>query len=116
MPNWRGPKRWRLAWALHSLRGIREDGPAAQAADEAEARWARATDAWDAIKWTLARDPEDVASWALNESGTLRALTIEGARSIELPTVTVVYDFNLQHVTIREALFADAKAQRAGHA
>ena len=53
---------------------------------------------------------------ALNESGTLRVLVVEGARSIDMPTVTVVYEFNIQYVTIREARFEDAKAARAGHA
>lgn len=98
------------------MRGVREDGPAADAVDDATARWARASDAWDAITWVLARDPEDVASKALAESGRLRAMTLEGARSIDLPTVTVVYEFDREYVTIREALFEDAKATRAGRA
>lgn len=54
--------------------------------DAAKQRWSRAKDAWETITWTLAHDPE--VGKPLTESGRTRTFTIDGARSISLPTVT----------------------------
>jgi hypothetical protein len=90
-----------------------EDSRVSHALDEAIERWARAQDAWDAVVWTLARHPED--GIALTESGQTRSLTLEGARSIDMPTITVVYEI-LASVVIRDARFEDAKSSFAGRA
>ena len=98
------------------MRGIREDSPATEAYEAALERWKRADDVWQGVTWTLARDPETPDSVPLNEGGTVRAYTSEGARSIDMPTLTVLYQFDNEYITIREALFADAKAPFAGRA
>lgn len=96
--------------------GIREDSPATAAYEAATLKWSRADDAWQGVTWTLAHDPTTGDSTPLTESGDVRAYTSEGARSIGLPTLTVVYRFDRQYVTILEARFADAKAPFSGRA
>ena len=95
--------------------GVREDSAATAAYEEAVLRWTRAADAWSGMTWILARDLIS-DSKALTESGNLRAFTTEGARSIDLPTLTVIYEHDSQYVTIRDARFSDAKAPFAGRA
>jgi len=95
--------------------GVREDGAASAAFAEAVQRWARADDAWKGVTWVLARDPVS-DSKPLNETGKLRVFTSEGARSIGLPTLTVIYEYDTQYVTIRDARFSDAKASFSGRA
>jgi len=95
--------------------GIREDSAATAAYDDAVLRWDRADDAWQGAMWVLARDPIS-DSVALTESGKLRVFTTDGARSIGLPTLTVIYEHDEQYVTIRDAKFSDAKAPHAGRA
>jgi hypothetical protein len=68
------------------------------------------------VTWALARDPVAPDSKPLREDGRLRAITSEGARSIGLPTLTVVYEYDAHYITIRDAEFSDAKASFAGHA
>ncbi len=97
------------------MRGIREDSAASGAYDDAVIRWARADDAWQGILWTIARDPL-AESRPLNESGSLRVLTSEGARSIDLPTLTIVYEYDDQYVTIKTARFSDAKTSFSSRA
>lgn len=78
-------------------------------------KWERAAHAWEALTWSLAHEPEDEAV-ALNEAGTLWQLTVEGARSIGWPTISVVYSFDRNYVTIRDALFSEPKTPKAGRA
>jgi hypothetical protein len=89
--------------------------PAVQAAvDGARDRWPRGHDAWEAVTWVLSRDP--IIGRPLTESGKTRAFTLEGAQSIGLPTVTVVYEDQAPYIVVHEAKFQDAKAHNAGHA
>lgn len=53
---------------------------------------------------------------ALNEGGTLRAFTFEGAKSVGLPTLTVVYGCDLQNITIHDARFEEPRATVIGRA
>jgi hypothetical protein len=94
------------------VRGVIEDSRASRAVDDAKLRWPRADDAWNAVTWVLARDPE--IGMPLNESGTTRAFTLDGARSIGLPTVTVVYVFDPNTVVIRDVLFEEATYGQSG--
>jgi hypothetical protein len=48
------------------------------------------------------------------ESGTTRAFTLDGAKSIGLPTVTVVYEFDQDTVVIHDALFEVAAYDQSG--
>jgi hypothetical protein len=76
--------------------------------EQAGARWPRTDDAWDAVVWAIARDSE--AGTPLVESGRIRAVTIEGAKSIGMPTVTVVYEIEKHKAMITDALFAEPDA------
>jgi len=67
-----------------------------------------------AVEWAIVRDPG--SGKALNEAGTLRAFTFEGAKSIGLPTLTVVYECDAQNITIHDALFAEPRATVIGRA
>lgn len=91
---------------------VREEPEAQRAVDEAMTRWARAADAWDSITWVLARDPE--IGTPLSESGKARALTVQGGRSIDMPTVTVVYTLEGHTVAVHSARFTDASATYVG--
>jgi hypothetical protein len=84
------------------------------AIDDAKARWPRARDAWETVSWTLAHDPR--AGKPLTESGLTRSFTLDGARSIGLPTVTVLYQIARFEITVHAAKFEDAKFHQAGRA
>lgn len=71
-------------------------------------------DAWEAVTWTIARDPAIGAS--LDESGTVRSLVFDGARSIDLPSLDVIYEFDAEIVTVRDVKFYDAPYHSAGKA
>lgn len=88
------------------MRSIREENAARLAVDEAAQRWSRAGDAWDALTWVIAREPE--LGTAINESGTMRAYTLDGVRSLELPTVTVLYEITDEAIVIHDARFTEA--------
>ena len=79
----------------------------------AEAKWPRARDAWEALTWIVSRDPQE--GKAVTESGRTRAITIEGARSIGFPTLTLVYEIQNPKIIIHDALFTDAKYAEAGN-
>ena len=91
-----------------------EDSLVSRAVDNAKLRWSRADDAWDTVVWVLARDP--TLGIPITESGNSRSFSVEGARSIDLPTVTVVYEMTPLAVEVRDAKFEDAKSTRAGKA
>lgn len=90
------------------------DSPAATAVDAAELKWERADDAVQAVEWTLAHDPK--AGVAVTESGLVRAFVYEGAVSIKMPTVRVLYQIQEHRIVIRDMHFEEAKAQRHGNA
>lgn len=89
------------------LRGLFEEPEVADARDEAELKWSRSQDSWDAIIFILQNDP--TAGRPLNENGSVRALILEGARSKDIPTLEVVYTVDRDDFTIRKAVFSDAK-------
>ena len=77
-------------------------------------RWPKAHDVWEAITWALSREPRE--GRALTESGNVRAYTLEGARSVGWPTLTVLYRTENGHVVIYDAEFTEAKYGQAGRA
>jgi hypothetical protein len=87
---------------------------AARAYNDAVDRWLRAADAWEAATWVVARNPD--VGRPLDTIGTLRALTLEGARSIDLPTLTIVYEIQPDLIVIRNARFETARAADIGNA
>ncbi len=96
------------------MRTVVEQPRVSRALDDAKARWPRAHDAWDTVLWAIARDPE--TGNPVTESGATRAFTLDGARSIGLPTVTVLYEIRRFEVVVHDALFEDAKFAQAGRA
>lgn len=97
------------------MRTIRHEASASQAFDKALEKWPRAEEVWNAIEWTLARDPD--AGTALNEAGTLRAYKIHGARSVGWPTLYVIYRLDgPEALVFEDAVFEEAGPYRAGHA
>ena len=97
---------------------MRDDGAAAAAHAQGTAayrRWARANEAWEAVTWAIARDPYG-AGPPLTESGKTRQLVFEGARSIGMPSIRIVYVVEPTCVIIHEASFEEASHMYAGHA
>jgi hypothetical protein len=66
--------------------------------------------------WILARDPDSSLSVALTESGKMRAFTFEGAKSIGMPSVTVVYELQEPFVIVHDVRFKDSDHGQTGHA
>src|SRR4051812_32822698 len=91
------------------LRGVRYDYPAQCAVDDACERWARADDAVRLLEWIIVRDPTE--GCAITESGVTRTLTLPGAGTINVPTVTFVYEMSDRYITVRVARFEDAKPE-----
>lgn len=96
------------------MRTVVEQPGVSRAIDGAREHWKRAQDAWDTVLWIIARDPE--TGIPLTESGATRSFTLDGARSIGLPTVTVLYEIQLFEVIVHDAKFIDAKFAIAGRA
>lgn len=93
---------------------VQEEPDAQKAVDAAYRQWPRADEAWEAITWTLSRDPYG-AGPPVTESGKTRMMTFDGARSIGMPSVRIVYVVEPTKVVIHEAVFLDAKHMYAGH-
>ena len=85
------------------MRDVRYDSEAAKAIDEASEVWDRADIAVGMIEWAIARDP--TVGQPLTESGVSRVLTICGAISIGMPTVTYAYEIEQHYITVRTASF-----------
>lgn len=77
-------------------------------------RWPKAHDVWEALTWVLSHDPRE--GKALSESGDVRAYTLDGARSVGWPTLTVLYRKEGDHLVIYDAQFTEAKYGQAGRA
>jgi hypothetical protein len=86
-----------------------EQAGAMHAIDDAKRRWARARDAWETISWILSHDPQAGNPITKNGNGKLRVFTLDGVRSLGMPTVTILYEVSRFELTIHDALFADSK-------
>lgn len=96
------------------MRTVRHEAEADAALGVALERWERADEVWEAALWNIARDP--TIGTAVTESGRVRALTIQGARSIGWPTLTLLYEIEEQLVIVHDALFKEAGAYKPGYA
>ena len=95
------------------MRTIREGDAAKRSLDSALERWSRAMDAWEAATWAIAHDPE--SGEPLTESGKTWAYSFEGARSIDLPSLTLVYEIeDDNHLIVHDALFMDSRHGQTG--
>ena len=90
------------------MRSVREHTEAVAAADDAFLKWTRAEDAWDSVKWVLARDPN--VGVPLTEGSTLRAFTYVGGWAYDMPTIIVLYEVDAEYVTIKSAKFQTAES------
>lgn len=106
-----GRREAEVALAMHT---VIEEPAVSEAVDDAHEKWARADDAWDAVKWVLARDPE--VGDPVTESGRTRSFVLDGARSIGLPTVHVIYEMQNPYIIVHDAKFEEAKYGQAGRA
>jgi hypothetical protein len=91
-----------------------EERAVSEAIDDARERFQRADDAWQAITWAIARDPEFGSP--LTESGKTRLAVIQGAVSIDLPTLEIVYETQDTFLVVHRATFSKAKNPEAGRA
>lgn len=76
------------------------------ALNKAEAIWPRVIDAWEAATWILANDP--LIGVAVTESGRTRSFTLQGARSIGKPDITLLYEVRNGEIEIQDANFKEA--------
>ena len=95
------------------MRGIREEEQVRLAVDEALEKWNRAFDAWEAATWTLMREPE--FGKALNEAGNVRAAMFDGARSIDMPSIEIIYRFDKRYIYVEYVRFFESPYRQAGH-
>jgi hypothetical protein len=101
--------------AHHPLfRDFRLEDRVAAAIDEAYLRWQAAERAWLAIEFVLNNDPG--VGTPLIETGRIRSFFFHGAKSIDMPDVTVIYEATENLVVVHDATFEDAKAPFAGRA
>ena len=95
------------------MRDIRLEPCCSDAVDDAFGRWKAAERAWEAIEYALSRDPEG-AGTPINEPGTMRFLVYDGARSIDMPDMTVIFEIEQNHVLVKDVQFFDAKSSWTG--
>jgi hypothetical protein len=86
-----------------------EQAGATHAFDEAKPRWGRTRDAWETISWILSHDPQAGSPITKNGNGKTRAFTLDGVRSLGMPTVTILYEVSRFELTIHDALFQESK-------
>ena len=97
------------------MRDVREEPAVEKAVNEAYRRWPRTDEAWQAVTWALARDPYS-AGPALSESGLVRAIVFEGARSVGMPTVRAVYVIQPALIIVQAVAFEESAHLYAGRA
>lgn len=83
-----------------TIRTIIENLSVSEVIDAEQAIYPRLEDAFDALKWWLARVPEsgeiiDDVNWLYMQ---------DGDKSIEIPALIVVYTFNSSHVELKHML------------
>lgn len=101
-----GRKARKGAWAPLVF-GVFEEKGVEKAVNAAYDQWPRAEDAWETVKDVVVRDPMG-AGEAVTESGKTRSFTFDGASSIGLPSISVVYVVEDHNVVIRDVKFYEA--------
>lgn len=90
-----------------------EEDDARRAYGAACLKWKNADRAWDTITYVVLHD--QYAGTPLSESGGIRALSLEGARSIDMPTLTIVYERRGDTTIIHNAVFKNASSYKHGN-
>lgn len=96
------------------MKSIREEKRVTIARDAAEVRWERAMDSWEAITWVILHD--ETCGSALSESGNVRGYIFDGARSVNMPSLAVIYEITDEYIIVRDAEFYEAPYGQAGRA
>jgi hypothetical protein len=96
------------------MKGFIEEEWVRQVRDEAEVKWPRARDAWEAITWIIMHD--EACGLPLNEAGNIRGYVFDGAKSAHLPSVEVIYEIQTNEVVVRDARFYEAPYTQHGRA
>lgn len=93
---------------------VREEETVRTAVNDAFGIWSMAEAAWEACTYAVAHDPH--VGVPLNETGSVRSYVFDGARSIDMPSVDVIYTIDAGMITIQHVRFQDAPYPQAGHA
>lgn len=85
------------------MKGVIYEHKAAAAVDTAKALYRRLGDAVEAIEWAIVRDPR--MGVPLFPGGSLRLVIFEGARSVGMPTIEVIFEETRTSVVIHDLEF-----------
>ncbi len=96
------------------MRSIIEAPAVQDSVDDAREKWQRTDDVWDAVIWAVGKDPE--CGKAITESGLVRSFTLDGVLHLGIPTLTVLYTFDDQFISIQSVIFKDADVAPFGTA
>jgi hypothetical protein len=96
------------------LQGFSEEECVLESLSAACLKWNRADEAWENVTWTISHDVK--VGRPLNEDGTLRLAIWQGARSISMPDIEVIYLIELPTIRILEAIFRESRNVQAGTA
>lgn len=86
------------------MKGVIYENRAAAAADTAKVLYPRLGDAVEAIEWAVVRDP--TMGWSLLEGSRLRLVIFEGAKSVGMPTIEVIFEETPTAVVIHDMVFS----------
>lgn len=90
-----------VAWVV--LRSVIEEQDVSETADQLSAKFPRFDDAWDALTWLLAREPnqKNAARRAIGEPPTEYMVYIQaGDRIARTPDIWVLYTYTIDVVRI----------------
>lgn len=96
------------------MKDVRYEKSAQEACDAALEKWERADEAIQIIEWVILRD-EKIGD-PLFETGNIRTVTVDGARSAHLPKVTILYEITDTVIVFHSMNFEDATYAQAGRA
>ena len=93
---------------------IIEERSAEEKLNAALLKWSSTRVAWEAATWAVVHDPGLGAY--VTESGKTRAFTFPGARSIDMPDITLLYEIRGETIVIHDALFEESAYSQDGRA
>lgn len=83
------------------MKSVIYEHQAAAAADTAKVLWSRLGDAVETIEWAIVRDPD----MGVDMGKGFRMVVFEGAKSIGMPTIEVVFEVTQQDIIIHDLEF-----------
>jgi hypothetical protein len=85
------------------VRGVIYEHQAAAAIDTARVLFPRLGDAIELLEWALVRDPK--AGTALADGSNIWVVVFQGAASVGLPTIEVIYEIRPDHIVFHDLEF-----------